>query len=289
MYIDSVSKVYKKSNTAAYASDTDRTLISAGTFLAGMHILEDEDEWLPGLFWEPIPIHTTPVEKDAVLAQNAPCSRRDKLFEEQKKSEFYTNLTKENAELFEFLSNKTGWKINDIEDVEKVYATMYVHRNYNEKYVPDWYNSLNQTHLKYLAGLSMARKTSTRELKRLVAGPLIEFLFNYYEQIMANNGSKFLILSAHGHTVAAFLNTVGYFHLNPPEYGVCVMLEMYKRDDGTFYIAMTYKSYDWPALDPFALKGCHKHCDYKLYRKILGDVAIGGNDWKKECNNVTIV
>lgn len=284
-YADYVSEIYNKSETLAYASDVDRSLMSAALYLDGFYKLAKENQWTPGLFWEPVPIHTRPEEEDPVLSQGAPCPKRDKLIEEQKNSETYEKINKDNAELFELLSSKTGWKIDDIEYIEKLYSIMYIYSNYNEDYIPDWYNSLDQDHIKYLAGVSMARRTSTTELKRLVAGPLLDFLFNYFDQVVANKAPKLLILSAHGDTVASFLNALGYFKLHPPEFTNTVMLEMYKRNDGTFYVTMTYKSPDFPGLDKFSLDDCDMNCDYKIYKKLLRDVTVGNDTWKKECSN----
>lgn len=258
--------------------------MSAAAHLGGMFRLDEEKEWLSGLPWDPIPIHTEPEEEDNVLAPDPPCPKYDKLFEEQKKSKFYTDLVTENAVLFKYLSEKTGWDIDDVQYIQTLYSTMYIYSEHNENYIPAWYKSLNLTHIQYLAGLSLARHTFTPELKRLVAGPLINLLLSYFDQIAANKDTpKLLMLSAHDGTLAAILNAMEHFDLIPPEFAATVIWEMYKSVNG-YYINMVYKKSYWPGLESFTLKGCDDNCDYSTYRKILGPLSISKSDWKKECN-----
>ena len=48
------------------SSDNDRCLMSAGALLAGLQPPSAAEIWLPGLNWQPIPVHATPRNLDKV-------------------------------------------------------------------------------------------------------------------------------------------------------------------------------------------------------------------------------
>lgn len=263
--------------------------MSAAANLAGMYRVDSKHQWVAGLPWEPVPIHNRPEEEDPFLALAAPCARRNALNEEQKQSQYFRDIAKQNSELFKYLSEKTGWDIDDIHYIETLQSVMYVYSQHNTSYIPDWYTSLNSTHIQYLAGLSFARFTFTPELKKLVAGPLINKLLNYFDQIMENKDKtpKFLMLSAHDSTVAAILNAMENYDNHPPEFAATVIWEMYKNSSGTengYYIKMYYKKYYWPGLQLLSLDGCGEECDYTTYKKIVGSFRINETDWQTQCD-----
>lgn len=48
------------------STDIDRTLMSAECNLAGLYEPTESQEWNPYIHWQPIPIHTVPIEFDVV-------------------------------------------------------------------------------------------------------------------------------------------------------------------------------------------------------------------------------
>lgn len=258
--------------------------MSAAAHLAGMYKVDKENEWLKGLPWDPVPIHTVPKELDPFLAIHAPCAKSEKLIEEQKKSKFFKDIVKENADLFKYLSEKTGWRsVNDVHYIRMLHSIMYTYSEYNDTFIPDWYKNLNHTLINYLAGLDYARSTFTPELKKLVAGPLIDLLMNHFEKVVANKvAPKLLMLSAHDKTLVTFLHAVELFDFDQPHFATTIIWEVYRRPEGNgHYIKMIYTQ---NGLRTLVLKECEEKCDFFTYRKILGVSRIGRDEWEEECS-----
>ena len=64
------------------STDVDRTLMSALSNLAGLYPPQGNQIWNPDLLWQPIPIHTKPLEDDALLSSHADCPRFKQIYEE---------------------------------------------------------------------------------------------------------------------------------------------------------------------------------------------------------------
>lgn len=53
------------------SSDYDRTLMSASCFLAGFYPPTESEQWNnEGLQWQPIPVHSIPLQHDNVRNKN---------------------------------------------------------------------------------------------------------------------------------------------------------------------------------------------------------------------------
>lgn len=267
-----------------YSPDHDITLLSAECNLAGLYKLKSNDEWLRGLPWDPVPIHTMPEGEDAI-AMLSTCDKYDKLFEEAKKAEEFQKIAKENAELFKFLSEKTGWNVQDIEYVRGLYQIFYLYSKYNRSYIPAWAGQINATKFTELTGIAWARETYTPELKRLKAGPFFEVLFNYFDQVVAGkNTSKFVMLSSMIKALTAVLNTMDVFDNHPIEFAATIIWELSKNSQGKDVLNMFYKEYDTPELKPLKLKGCADYaCEYTTVKNLLKYYTVDKETWVKEC------
>lgn len=58
--------VYNSSLVFVQSTDTDRTAMTASTFLAGAFPPKDKQIWNNDLMWIPIPIHSIPSNEDNV-------------------------------------------------------------------------------------------------------------------------------------------------------------------------------------------------------------------------------
>lgn len=66
-----------------------------------MYPVKPNDEWLPGIAWKPIPIHSIPLLSDQVLAMKARCDKYDYEYDQLIKGPIYTSMNLEYAELYE--------------------------------------------------------------------------------------------------------------------------------------------------------------------------------------------
>lgn len=259
--------------------------MSAAANLAGLYVIDSNNQWTSAMPWSPVPIHTRPGSDDPYLALKAPCPQKKKMQDAVKKSKFFEDVVKENGALFKYLSEKTGWDIKDVHKIQTLRSVMYVYGEHNQSFIPEWYKGLNQSIIQYLAGLSVASNSFTAELKQLLAGPLINRILTYFDEVVITKDTpKFLMLSAHDSTVAALLNSMNHFDLYPPEFGATVIWEMYKEQkENRLYVKMFYKKYAGGALETIILDGCDQKCDYRIYRKLLESVNIDKQTWEQKC------
>jgi lysosomal acid phosphatase len=59
--------MYSREDIYVQSTDVDRTLMSAGSNLAGLYPPEGAQIWNENINWQPIPIHTVPEIKDEVI------------------------------------------------------------------------------------------------------------------------------------------------------------------------------------------------------------------------------
>ncbi len=65
-YLTLANQITSHRNISVKSSGMDRTIMSAQCFLAGFFPPKDEQRFEKSLPWQPIPIHTTPLEYDNV-------------------------------------------------------------------------------------------------------------------------------------------------------------------------------------------------------------------------------
>lgn len=90
--------------------------MSAQANLAGLFPPQDTKElWNNFILWQPIPVHTMPVESDFLIAGDVPttCSSYQKAYNEYMTSVEIQEFEESIQPIYDYLTEKTGAKIND--------------------------------------------------------------------------------------------------------------------------------------------------------------------------------
>ena len=159
-YAGFLSDQYSREEIVIRSTDTDRTLMSALSNLAGLFPPDSEQTWNPSLAWQPIPVHTVPQSEDYLLSSHADCPRFTELQEEIEKGEWMQRIYKNNQQLFEFISEKSGTHITDIVKLDYIYDSLLIESE-NNLTLPEWTKDifpgesldmgiLGQTHIYFL-------------------------------------------------------------------------------------------------------------------------------------------
>lgn len=134
-YKNFLSSTYNTSDIYLRSSDVDRTLTSLQTNLAGLYPPKKNQIWNPLLMWQPIPIHTTPVKTDNLLAGKIPeCPSYHRAFDKYLESIEMKSFRELNQPLYEILSRHTGAPANyfdDIWSVTDIYDSWLCQSNHN--------------------------------------------------------------------------------------------------------------------------------------------------------------
>lgn len=286
-YSSFLSNLYKPDEIKIYSSDHDVCLLSAQSNLAGLYKLNPNDEWLSGLPWDPIPVHTRPSKEDSVVALLAPCAKYDRLYAKVKKLDVFANITRKYERLVQFLSKKTGWNIDDIDYIRGLYQIFEIYSNYNTSYIPVWADDFNQKDFTQLAALAWARETYTPELKRLKTGPFFDNLFAYFDQIIAGKEvHKFRMLASSIKALSAVLNTMDVFDNHPVQFAATIIWELSKNTRGKDILTMYYKNSDSSKVTYLKLKGCASYsCEYSTVKSVMKSYIVNTDTWVQECQS----
>ena len=262
-----LSQKYERDEIVVRSTDTDRPLMSALSNLAGLFPPDSDQSWLPGLDWQPIPVHTVPQEEDYLLSSHANCPRFTQLQEEIEAGAWMQNIYKNNQELFDFISNKSGSRITDIVKLDYVYDCLLIERD-NNLTLPDWTNSIfPDGKFKELRDLSFTVDTLTDELKRLKGGPLLKEMIKHFDEVRQNKTEqKVYMYSAHDTTVAPLLHTLNVFNSLAPPYASLVLVELLDRDG--LRVKLSYHNESDHAPYSLSLPGCEELCPLETFRSL---------------------
>ncbi|KAJ8951144.1 hypothetical protein NQ318_021588 [Aromia moschata] len=276
---------YSPSDIYVRATDVDRCLVSAATILAGLYPPQASTKtWNLKQAWQPIPIHTKPFFEDEVLGMKTECPKYDELFEELKDTEYYRNVSGAFKGFFQTVSTHTGWERVDLAEIKILHTVFEIYKSFNKCFLPSWYATLHEKTLTYLAGLAHAKFTHTTEMKRLVTGPFWATLFSYFDLVQDSTDiPKFMLFVSHDTTLVALLNSMDVFDDEPPAFGAALLWELRRTSEGAYYIEVGYKRTDGAEVETLVVPGCLEVCPYAHFKRILQEVTVDSDTWRKEC------
>lgn len=111
----------------------DRTIMSAQVNLAALFNPTESEIWNEEIQWQPIPVHMVPQNLDTVLFVGKDCPRFKVLFAKYaNESSEMARIYSENVDLFAYWSKMCGSPIKTIDDVYKLYKTLYIESVHNK-------------------------------------------------------------------------------------------------------------------------------------------------------------
>ena len=188
--------------------------MSAMSNLAGLYPPKKGQIWNPDLLWQPIPVHTVPVDDDNIIGNHAKCPKYEKLLKNIENLPELQKVKAENEWVFKYLTENTGSNVTSLWDIDYLTDCLYIESVYN-KTLPEWTKKVFPDHMKPMQDLSFLLSTYTEEMKRLRGGPIIQSILDHFHNFIAKNHErKMLMYSGHDTTLSALLNSLGMF--DPP-------------------------------------------------------------------------
>lgn len=129
-----IGDTYSSSKLYVRSTDTDRTITSALANLAGMFPPKGPAVWNSKFPWNPIPVHTVPVEVDSLLPGIiAPhCDLFDWAEKAVYESDEGKTILENTPELFKFLTEETGRNITNLFDALIVRDAIFTEAVHNK-------------------------------------------------------------------------------------------------------------------------------------------------------------
>ncbi len=128
--------------------------------------------WNSKLPWQPIPVHTIPLEEDSLLTHHARCPEFERLLAQLMESDEVRAIDEENEWLYAQLTEHTGQNVTNMNLVNFVFDTLFIEQLYN-KTLPDWTKDLFPDKMIGLRSLSFTLTTWNEQLARLRSGPIL--------------------------------------------------------------------------------------------------------------------
>ncbi|XP_062845598.1 lysosomal acid phosphatase-like [Trichomycterus rosablanca] len=287
-YTGFLSENYTRLEITVRSTDHDRTLMSAASNLAGLYPPNGSQMFHPGLEWQPIPIHTVPLEDERLLSFPLPnCPLYQLLVNETKRTKFFLNMTEMYKDFMEMVQNNTGLNLPSIETVWSVHDTLFCEKKHGMR-PPAWVTSEVMEKLKVLNNFSLQVKFGLykREEKcRLQGGLLLDHIIKKIIAVATLNSTehlKMIMYSAHDTTVVALQEALNVYNGLQPPYASCHIFELNQDDNGSFFVEMFYRNdSSGTKAYPLTLPGCAQQCPLQEFIKLTRSVIP--TDWHKEC------
>jgi len=282
-YAGFLPEIYDEHDIYVRASDVDRTMMSALSNLAGLYPPKGPQVWNPNLPWQPIPVHTVPLEQDNIIGSHFTCPKYAQLKNEINELPEIKKIYSENSWLFQYLSEKTGQNMTSLWDVGYLYDTFFIEQLYN-KTLPAWTQNVYPDKMRFITDLTFKLNTFTHEMKRLRTGPLLQSVLDHFNGfIRKTHHRKLLMYSGHDTTVSAILNSLDLFDpLLPPPYASMIIIELKKNlENGQHFINMAYRNESNHQPYDLVLPKCQLDCPLKTFDDLTKHLRP--EDWISEC------
>ncbi|XP_072380975.1 lysosomal acid phosphatase-like [Diabrotica undecimpunctata] len=275
-----LNELYFSKDIYVQSSNLDRCLMSASATLAGLYPPKDDQVWNDELPWQPVPVH---VGLETYMRKQD-CHKYVKLY--AKTLKVYNKVFREKyLQFFEYISAHSGFEDVTISNVAAVRSSMYIYKNYNTSFIPEWLGKMDQKTLDFIAATKYTIPAATPTLTRLSVGVFYNYLFEnldkFIDPSIKDKPQKFMLMASHDTTISPILNGLGLYDMRPIGFSDAFIVELRKNNKGSYFINFLFKSGD--KLEQRVLKECEFDCNYNAVKDLLKNVTIDVDRRRIEC------
>lgn len=297
------SEVYARSTTI------DRTLMSAYSQMAGLYpagsaavgdvgadfggqVPADNTTGLPGR-WQPVPIHSQPVDRDGLLIAGANCPRHRAIMAEKARSAVWrARAAAEEPFLAQLGAIVGGTKPLTLHDASAINDIWKVYEAHGVPLQEGVTQAVRQRALD-IANWMLLFGNEGAEVRRLRSGLLLnEIAQRMHLSAQRREGrlppsrkydaKKFVLYSAHDTTVAAALSALDVNFTENPPYNSTLIWEFWRDTDAKKYLVTV--EYNGDALHVPGCPGGSTACEFHAYLAATQAVTLESNSMRtREC------
>ncbi|XP_066485266.1 lysosomal acid phosphatase-like [Tiliqua scincoides] len=221
--------------------DLDRAIMSAQVNLAGLFPPTGWQIWNQKIPWQPIPVHTVPLDDDKLL--NLPlsnCSLFNTLVKETLKRKVVREKVRAKMQLFTVLAEYTGYDARTLMNFSNryfynMYDALIVQKSHGLR-LPSWANwavleDMKETVLFALNILYGIYQTETKS--RFQGGVLLKDILEMITTAAQSAPEpKMVMYSTHSRTIIALQMALNVFKGELPHFSACYFFELYQESNG---------------------------------------------------------
>ncbi|CAH1713750.1 unnamed protein product [Aphis gossypii] len=244
--------LYSSKKVSFRSTDVDRTLMSAQLVASAIYKPVGAQKWNKYLDWQPIPIHSEPLNDDRLLLVRINCP---KYYEERQKIMNSTEVLEElntYNDLYGYLSIHTGLTIEDPDDVQSIYSTLKAEADYGVA-LPSWTSKVYPSKLAKVTSRSFILNSYNNKMKKLKGGPLLkQILENSKDKINKQSTHQLYAYAGHDSTISNLLIALGVWDEQIPTYNMLALLEVHESQRGNFYLKVFLRNES--SIEPYHLQ-----------------------------------
>lgn len=283
---------YRPDEIYIRSTDSDRTIMSAQSNLAGLYPVTNDELWNGShTSWHPVPVHVVPLEKDKLLRYPIKdCPKYTQTMDLIHKSKWFLDHERNYSNFYRYIQKNTGstypYNFRNIWEVEDNLFCL----NSNGFPLPSWVKSSDLKTLKFLNSLDMGTMFTDVDYKyrnsisRMQGGVLIkEIIQNMLKHVNGTSTYRAVAYSAHDTTLAALLVALGNYDWVQPDYASCVMMELHKDPNG-YFVEMLYRRHNGSMTNLKYYNCSSMSCPFDEFVKI--SQALIPDDHDKVCGKI---
>ncbi|XP_077300200.1 prostatic acid phosphatase-like [Arctopsyche grandis] len=265
---------YKREQVLIRSTRTPRTLDSAVALASGLYPNQTID------------IYSQAMGCDYIFYPQVNCSayqaEKRRIFE----SKEVTEIEKNHASLFKWISSKVGKEITHLHDIQILYTNLLIEEQRGMKH-PNWVAAVYPEPLRTLTGFELAGEAMTELSRRLRFGTTIVDVLEHASKAGGNNSRILYVYSAHDTNVVGLLKLLGCYNNLPPGFAAMLLFEVYK-DTVTQEreIKFFYRNESKFDLEKLYVPECGYSCSVTRLQLVLGPYLP--KDLHQECKITNI-
>lgn len=278
---------YSSDKYYVQATDVDRTKVTAQCINSGLWPPQEDQKWGP-LDWQPIPVHSEPLDTDNLLLVRRPCAQYNLELEKLEKTPEIEERLQRYVKTFEEVEKHTGKKIKTFEDAQDVFTTLMAEEAFN-KTLPEWTKDYYPDKLYEPTVFAYILNAYNDKLNRLKGGVFLKKLISDWNSTVDGTlkpkDRKAFLYIGHDSTIVNILSALKVWDPQIPGFAINVLMEFSQDTITKEYGLELFLRNSTSDATPIQLQipNCEKFCP--LTRLIELTEPVIPQNWEEECKS----